>query len=203
MHMMDRMKKDFIATKILTSDLESSLRSKHHILEKEQLKNSRSKEQRLQSKTIFDSLMSNIAMEQKDRHERIQDLQKCIKNKEESVQRRIERQRRNQEIAEAAANENKDSSELRMRENLYIQKLWNTFMRMKMKKEMLNSEAIDEAFKQIKTATSVIDVQEMVRKFLTREQTYSSLLLTVSDSEAKIDKLKRDNDELSARLHEL
>lgn len=201
--MMDRMKKDFIATKILTSDLESSLRSKLHILEKEQLKNSRSKEQRLQSKTIFDSLMSNIAMEQKDRHERIQDLQKCIKNKEESVQRRIERQRRNQEIAEAAANENKDSSELRMRENLYIQKLWNTFMRMKMKKEMLNSEAIDEAFKQIKTATSVIDVQQMVHKFLTREQTYSSLLLTVSDSEAKIDKLKRDNDELSARLHEL
>jgi len=43
----------------------------------------------------------------------------------------------------------------------------------------------------------------MVRKFLTREQTYSSLLLTVSDSEAKIDNLKRDNDELSARLHEL
>ena len=35
LHMMDRMKKDFIATKILTSDLESSLRSKHHILEKE------------------------------------------------------------------------------------------------------------------------------------------------------------------------
>lgn len=158
MHMMDRMKKDFIATKILTGDLENSLRSKAGILDKEQLKNSRSKEHRLQSKTIFDSLMSNIAMEQKDRHERIQDLQKCIKNKEESVQRRIERQRRNQEIAEAAANENKDSSELRMRENLYIQKLWNTFMRMKMKKEMQNSEAIDEAFKQIKTATSVIDV---------------------------------------------
>jgi len=45
-----------------------------------------------------------------------------------------------------------------MRENLYIQKLWNTFMRKKMEKEMKNSSQIDEAFKNIKTATQVSDV---------------------------------------------
>jgi hypothetical protein len=43
----------------------------------------------------------------------------------------------------------------------------------------------------------------MVRKFLTREQTYSQLLMAVSDSERKIDKLKKDNEELRGRLHEL
>ena len=43
----------------------------------------------------------------------------------------------------------------------------------------------------------------MVRKFLTREQTYSQLLMAVSDSERKIDKLKKDNEELRSRLHEL
>lgn len=129
--------------------------------------------------------MRNIEKEQRDRQERIQELQKCIRNKEESVQKRIDRQRRNQEIAEAAANENKDSSELKMRENLYIQKLWNAFMRKKMEKEMRNSHDIDEAFKAIKTATGVTDVGEMVKKFLTREQTYSSLLMNVSESERK------------------
>jgi hypothetical protein len=46
-------------------------------------------------------------------------------------------------------------------------------MRKKMEKEMRNSQQIDDAFKAIKTATGVTDVQEMVRKFLTREQTYS------------------------------
>jgi hypothetical protein len=35
--------------------------------------------------------MKNIELEQKDRQERIFELQKCIRNKEESVQRRIER----------------------------------------------------------------------------------------------------------------
>jgi predicted RNase H-like nuclease (RuvC/YqgF family) len=43
----------------------------------------------------------------------------------------------------------------------------------------------------------------MVRKFLTREQTYSQLLMNVSESERHIDKLKKDNEELRARLHEL
>jgi cell division protein FtsB len=43
----------------------------------------------------------------------------------------------------------------------------------------------------------------MVRKFLTREQTYSSLLKTVSESESKIDYLKKSNEELRAQLHEL
>ncbi len=43
----------------------------------------------------------------------------------------------------------------------------------------------------------------MVKKFLTREQTYSQLLLAVSESESKIDKLKKGNEELRSRLHDL
>jgi hypothetical protein len=42
-------------------------------------------------------------------------------------------------------------------------------MRKKMEKEMKRSQNIDDAFKAIKTATQVTDVQELVRKFLSRE----------------------------------
>lgn len=94
-HILDRMKKDHISTKIQSSEMETSLRSKSQILDLEQNKQRKTKEERLQSKAIFDQLMKNIEKEQRDRQERILELQKCIKNKEESVQRRIERQRRN------------------------------------------------------------------------------------------------------------
>jgi len=90
-----------------------------------------------------------------------------------------------------------------MRENLYIQKLWNSFMRKKMEKEMKNSHDIDEAFKAIKTATGVTDVGEMVKKFMSREQTYSSLLMNVSDCDARHENLKKSNDELRNRLQDL
>lgn len=43
----------------------------------------------------------------------------------------------------------------------------------------------------------------MVRKFLTRESTYSQLLMTVSENESRINHLKKENEELSKRLHEL
>ena len=76
-------------------------------------------------------------------------------------------------------------------------------MRKKMENEMRVSQQIDDSFKQIKTATGVTDVQQMVFKFKQREQTYTQLLTTVSDSEARVDMLKRDNEELSKRLHDL
>jgi len=76
-------------------------------------------------------------------------------------------------------------------------------MKRKMHKEMESSRNIDEAFKQIKTHTGVTDVQAMVRRFQQREQTYTALLQTVSSSEAKVDALKKDNEELTHRLQEL
>jgi hypothetical protein len=88
---------------------------------------------------VLTNLLKNIEKEQRDRSERFLELSKCIANKEASVNRRIERQRKNQIIAEKAAGENQDSSELKWRHELMIHKLWNTFMRKKMEKEMRNS----------------------------------------------------------------
>ena len=76
-------------------------------------------------------------------------------------------------------------------------------MKKKMHKEMESSRSIDEAFKQIKTHTGVTDVQAMVRRFQIREETYTALLQTVSTSEAKVDTLKKDNEELTKKLQEL
>ena len=147
--------------------------------------------------------MENIEKEHHDTQVILSEIQRSIRNKEESVRRRIERQKKNQEIAEAAANESKDQSEAEMRDKLQIQKLWSAFMRKKMDNEMKKSQQIDESFKQIKTATGVTNVQELVTRFLTREQTYNQLLQSVNDADRKTEQLKRDNEELSARLHEL
>jgi len=51
----------------------------------------------------------------------------------------MDRVRRQSEIAEAAANENKDSNELKLRENYMIQRLWSSYLKKKMEKEMKTS----------------------------------------------------------------
>ena len=65
--MLERMKKDFIAAKIQSSEYENSLKNKSQILDLESQKQRKIKEERLQSKAIFEGLMRNIEKEQNDR----------------------------------------------------------------------------------------------------------------------------------------
>lgn len=60
-----------------------------------------------------------------------------------------------------------------MQQNYMVQRLWSQFLKKKMDKEMKRTFEVEEAFQRIKSATGYTDVQEIVQKFLTREQTYS------------------------------
>lgn len=201
--MLDRMKKDLIAMKIRTNELEISIQHKDSIFDKEYTKSKKSQEHRLQAKFKLDNLLTNVDMEQSKIQERIKSLQISIKNKEDAVQRRMERIKRQQDIADAAANENKDSDELKMRENFMAQKLWAVFLKKKMEKEMVKSAEVEDAFQTIRAATGMTDIHSIVQKFLTREQTYSQLLVNVAEGERKIDALKKENEELMNELHDV
>jgi len=90
--------------------------------------------------------MNEIDADQKDRAERIGSLQKSIKNKEEALKRRMERVRRQQEIADMAANENKDQNEVKMYQEFLIHRLYSSFLKRKMEKEMNRHVTVEEAF---------------------------------------------------------
>lgn len=62
---------------------------------------------------------------------------------------------------------------------------------------------VENAFQKIRTATGLSDVNEIVHRFLTREQTYSELLMAVSDNERKIENLRRDHELQQSKLHDL
>lgn len=72
-----------------------------------------------------------------------------------------------------------------------------------MDSEIEKSKGIEEAFKKIRNATGLTDVQGIVMKFLTREMTYSKLLMVVSEYEKKIDALKTQHDKGKEILHQL
>ena len=62
---------------------------------------------------------------------------------------------------------------------------------------------LEEAFQKIRTSTGNSDVQEMVTKFISRENTYAQLLTAVSENEKKLDQLRIENDKKTDILHEL
>jgi hypothetical protein len=106
----------------------------------------------------------------------------------------MDRVQRQSEIAEAAANENKDQNEVKLRENFMVQKLWSQFYKMKMNKEMKRSFTVEDAFQRIRSTTAITDVQEIVHKYLTREQIYAHLLQAVGEHERKLEGLRKQTE---------
>ena len=58
----------------------------------------------------------------------------------------MDRVRRQQEIAEMAANENKDQNEIQMQEKFLVQRLFSAFLKKKMDKEMKKHQRVEQSF---------------------------------------------------------
>lgn len=126
--------------------MKASVDSKADIVSEETDKQRRAKQDRIQAKTKIQMIMNEIDQDQKERAERIGSLQKSIKNKEEALKRRMERVRRQQEIADMAANENKDQNEIKMHQEFLVQRLFSSFLKKKMEKEMNRHTIVEDAF---------------------------------------------------------
>jgi len=87
-----------------------------------------------------------IDEDHRQRGEEMSALDKSIQNKKNALKRRINRMERQQVIAEQAANEKKDSNELKMQENYLAQKFWSAFLKTKMEKEMKQNQQYEQAF---------------------------------------------------------
>ena len=82
-----------------------------------------------------------------------------------------------------------------MRERLLFNRLWSTILKRRMNRAMAQYRHIEESFQKIRLQTNNSDVREIVQKFMTKEQTYSSLLVAVNENEQKYDQLKALNDQ--------
>lgn len=61
---------------------------------------------------------------------------------------------------------------------------------------MMKFNVVEMAFKNIKTATGVNNGDEMVKKYLNKENTYGELLEKISDNQREIEALKKENEEM-------
>lgn len=202
-YMLDRMKRDLISLSLTINDLTESLRSKKSINDEETQKQTKCREQKLQSRFRLDNLMLSLERDQKKRQERITSLNLSIKNKEDAIQKRNDRRMKQNEIREKAQNESKDQKEEKMKEQFFVQKIWSQFYKKRMEREMQAHKLNEQAFLKMRACAGNSDVKEMVSKFLQREQTYTSLLHNISTLEDKYEQLKIQNEQKRELLHNL
>ena len=90
-----------------------------------------------------------------------------------------------------------------MRAQFLAQKVWGQMFKRKMDSEMKQHAQTEAAFVRMRACAGNSDVKEMVSKFLSREQTYTSLLASVNDYELKFELAKQDNEEKKEQLRKL
>jgi hypothetical protein len=82
-----------------------------------------------------------------------------------------------------------------------VQKIWSQYNKRKMRREMNNYSHIEQAYMRMRACAGNSDVKEMVGKFLSREQTYQSLLKQIGSLEERYAALKSSREDKSESLH--
>ena len=201
LHVLERMKQDKLAMEIKANTLQLSLKSTRNALTAETDNFRKVRENQFQSKVVLQEIKHALAFDQKRKNERITQLEKNIKERQEMAMRREERQKRQVEISEAAGNDDKDSQEAKIRENLLSNRMWYVFLRKKLEVEIMKGVNLEQAFHKIRGATGVSDANDIVERFLTKETSHANLIQAVNQAEKKLESLKHYNSDVRDRLN--
>ncbi|CAD8137786.1 unnamed protein product [Paramecium pentaurelia] len=202
-HMLNRMKKDQLVYQLRANQYE-----RHLQLALQQHHSSTYKTQQIQeiySKTLMalKEVTEGIQQQNKNREKNLQRFKDDLKQRQDIEQKRDDRIKRQQEIAEVAAKDIKDSALKKWRKLLLVHKFLNSFLKNKMQRGIAQYQDLEMTFQKIKASTGITDANDIVQKFLGREQTYAHLLISISDYEKKINALKNENQELLTQFSSL
>lgn len=182
-HMLERMKQTAIHFEIKSQDLQRSLQIKRQILKEELTRQRKGRQGKSQAKGALDIIKKTVDRDRQDREDHIEAMEEDKKIKEENATKREERKKRQMEITEKAADDDRDAEEKRIRKSLRLHRFWGRFLQCRLQNEMQKSTAVEEAFQKIKLSTGFNEIHDVVERYLTREQTYSQLALSVKQSE--------------------
>lgn len=191
-HVLERMKKTKVHLDMKSHQFDDELKNRQFVV-KEQLQRMRkSQGNSFIARQAVEVARHLFSKEEKQEEDQTLELERNMRNRKEMASRREDRVVRQAEIAEQAANAQQDPEETRLRQGYLLHKFWWHALQRKLEKDKAQSIEIEEAFQSIKIATGLSDVQEIVEKFLTKEQTYSRLMQAVTETEQRVEQLKQD-----------
>ena len=199
-YVLERMKEEKIALEIKSNSLQSSLKESKLSLEAETEKFRKIRENQYSSKQVMKEIKSALAIDQRTKQEKIFQLQKTIKDRQEIEKRREDRQKRQLDISDAAANDDKDSHEAKIREVFLLNRFWIKFIQRKLKNEVSKGNPIEQAFKKIKTTTGISEISEVVEKYLNQHESLQKLNEAVAQAESKLEGVKTYNFSIREKL---
>lgn len=136
------------------------------------------------------------------KHQKLTLYEAGLQSQQQFRQQQLEKDLKINEIAETAMQE-KDNSEKNWKKLLAVHKFVKVMLREKMERELKKFEVVEQAYQSIKTKTGVWQAEEIVEKFINRDETYGNLLYSIAEAEKKIAAYKRKNEYLRTKDSQL
>jgi len=200
--MLDRLKKDKMADQMKINKFESQYNIKIHDL--------LHKQQEVKNDIEFSGKIKSFAQEAKkqcteESYKRLANLHNLENTLTAREEYEIEKEKRTehiQNIADNAAAE-VDFDQKQYNELLLTHKFLKFFLKNKIDRQVRRYESSEKAFQKIKASTGLTDLNEIISKFLGREEKYSELLISIADSERKNGEARKHNEQLAKKVKEL
>ena len=199
-HILERMKISRMKLDIKNEDLIKHLRTNNKILVEEIVLKRKNKESKIKTKNALGILDTFIKQEINEKHDKLQVIETDVNLKQENTKKREERFKRQLEIEEAAANEDRDMRATQMREGLMIHRFWHLYLDKRLSRDIEKFATTENAFQKVRKIAGVNDAGEMVTKCLTTELAYSDLKKTVEDSTTRIEEAQGKIIEIEGKI---
>merc|ERR1719230_893302 len=130
---------------------------------------------------------------------------KEVQEKKALVQQRVEMNQR-LEQRERMLRQQQDldrAGELALKTTTAMAELASSMSHNEAEEEKLRMQEFEDAFRRIKEATGVLDVNEVIQKFLTQEETQNNLFALTKDNQQRIDQLEKEKEQMKLLVDEL
>ena len=134
--------------------------------------------------------------------ERIHAFEQGIQNQREMKDLKDKQLEDIDDLMEYAMQE-KDLGEKVWRKLFLSHKFLKGILKAKMEREMRKFSIVEDSYQRIKMQSGVMQAEDIVRKFMMRDESYGNLLASISEAERRITLLKKDNDDLRLKEQKL
>jgi hypothetical protein len=202
-HIEKRMIETRIFLNLKNHELTGKIKLKENLLINEKQKFFKVKEARSRSTRVYKNYDKTSAFFNKSKFIL---ADKCAKEKKASEEMdliRYEHSRRHREICEEVDNEETIRKFKGIREQVMLSRLWHLFLSNRLKEYLSKFGTIDLAFRKIRSITGLNDINDVVEKFLTKENLYHELMSMVNQNKANKENLIQSIKTIEEKIQEL
>lgn len=191
-YMLDRVKKDHLINQKNSISVDRKIERDEVLIEKNREMLIKRKREEAETRHAISVINHKLKEQQDQRDDEMSRLEDIVRKRRELEAKRKARLEKQKEVAENAITQNKDLNEQKWRRLLLVHKFLAFFLRKKMEREMRRFSTVEDAYRRIKASTGISDPEEIVKKYFSREKSYSELLLSIAKAEKKLEALKKD-----------